>query len=117
MIMAMEYKLSHTAGEIDKMLGKISNIEPADDDIPKVYITGTLPTSKNDGDVQVTIRYKSKTMDFTHPATLKVQGGSSVNYNKKNFTVKLYEDTSYENKAKVAFKRWPEMNKFVLKAH
>lgn len=94
-----------------------ASVEPADEDIPKVYITGDLPTSKSEGNVQVTVRYISKTMDFTHPATLKVQGSSSANYNKKNFTLNLYEDESYENKVKVAFKSWPAMSKFVLKAH
>lgn len=95
----------------------ISLVEPAEDDIPKVYWTGNLPTSKNEVDIQGTIRYKSKTADFQYPATLKVQGSSSVNYAKKNFTLKPYKDSTFESKKKLAFKNWPEMNKFVLKAH
>ena len=95
----------------------VSTIEPADDDIPKVYFTGTLPTSKDDGDVQVKVHYISKTEDFTYPATLKVQGSSSANYAKKNFTLKLYEDETYEKKVKREFKGWGKLNKFVLKAH
>ena len=92
-------------------------VEPADDDIPKVYFTGTLPTSKDEEDVRLTMHYISKTADFIYPVTLKVQGSSSVNYPKKNFTLKPYKDSTYEKKQKLVFKNWPEMNKFVLKAH
>lgn len=97
--------------------GQNPTVEPMEDDIPKVYITGTLPVSKTQGDMPVTIRYISKTKDFSYPATLKVQGGSSVSYPKKNFTVKFYEDEAHENKKKMVFKGWPKMNKFVLKSH
>lgn len=108
--------------EVERLSEAIANlggslVEPADDDIPKVYFTGTLPTSKADDDVRVKIHYISKTADFTYPATLKVQGSTSANYPKKNFTLKLYEDETYESKVKLAFKNWGKMNKFVLKAH
>lgn len=93
------------------------SVEPADDDIPKVYFTGTLPTNKGEGELRLTMRYVSKSADFTYPVTLKVQGSSSVSYPKKNFTLKPYKDSTYESKKKLAFKNWPEMNKFVLKAH
>ena len=93
------------------------SVEPEGDDIPKVYFTGTLPSSKAEDDVKLTMHYISKTADFIYPVTLKVQGSSSANYAKKNFTLKLYKDATYESKKKLAFKNWPEMNKFVLKAH
>lgn len=95
----------------------VNLIEPADDDIPNVYFTGTLPTSKSEGDLQLFMRYVSKTARHEYPVTLKVQGGSSADYPKKNYTLKPYKDSTYESKKKLAFKNWPEMNKFVLKAH
>lgn len=95
----------------------VATVEPADDDIPKVYFTGILPTSKDEGDLRLFMRYISKTANFAYPVTLKVQGGSSVDYPKKNYTLKPYKDDSYEKKQKLTFKSWPEMNKFVLKAH
>lgn len=101
-----------SGGNVDQ-----TRIEPADNDIPKVYFTGTLPTSKAQDDVKLTMHYISKTADFIYPVTLKVQGGSSANYAKKNFTLKPYKDSTYEKKQKLAFKNWPELNKFVLKAH
>ena len=95
----------------------IVTAEPADGDIPKVYFTGTTPTSKGQGDVQLFMRYVSKTARIEKPVTLKVQGDSSANYPKKNFTMKTYADSAYVVKEKLTFKGWPAMNKFVLKAH
>ena len=98
--------------------GNIGNkVEPLDDDLPNVYITGTLPTAKTQGDLPITIHYISKTLDFKNYATLKVQGASSVNYPKKNFTLKLYKDEQHVSKDKKEFKQWGKLNKFVLKAH
>lgn len=94
-----------------------NNVEPLDDDLPNVYITGTLPTTKGDGDLPITIHYISKTLNFKNYATLKVQGASSVGYPKKNFTLKLYKDEQHLSKDKKQFKQWGKMNKFVLKAH
>ena len=108
-------QLNNIANQIAQ--GITSNIEPLNDDIPNVYFTGTLPTSKEQGDLPVIIHYISKTKDFKYYATLKVQGSSSVNYPKKNFTLKLYEDEELQNKVKYSFRNWGELNKFVLKAH
>lgn len=94
-----------------------NNIEPLDTDLPNVYITGTLPTSKSQGDLPITIHYISKTLDFKNYGTLKVQGASSAGYPKKNFTLKLYKDEQHVSKDKKQFKQWGELNKFVLKAH
>lgn len=105
------------------IVGKIENgnignkVEPQDDDLPNVYITGTLPTTKDDGDLPITIHYISKTLNFKNYGTLKVQGASSAGYPKKNFTLKLYKDEQHINKDKKEFKQWGKLNKFVLKAH
>lgn len=109
-------RLSALSEEIASITG-VHLVEPAEDDIPKVYFTGTLPTSKSEGDLQLIMRYISKTADFVYPVTLKVQGASSTKYAKKNFTLKLYEDDTYVNKVKLAFRNWGKLNKFVLKAH
>ena len=97
--------------------GGIVTVEPADDDIPKLYFTGTTPTSKSEGNVQLFLRYVSRTARIEKPVTLKVQGDSSASYPKKNFTMTFYTDSTYAEKEKLTFKGWPAMNKFVLKAH
>lgn len=93
-------------------------IEPTRNDIPIVFITGTLPTSKGDGEINVVIKYKSATTEFTSYGTAKVQGDSSTIYPKKNFTLKLFENAERTKKQKRMFREWDKpRNKFVLKAN
>lgn len=96
----------------------ISSTEPREDDLPTVTITGELPSSKADGEVAVSLRYKSLTNTFESYATAKVQGDSSTTYPKKNFTIKLFSDSARTKKEKHQFRNWDkERNKFVLKAN
>lgn len=91
--------------------------EPDVGDVPRIYITGALPATKNDGESPVMLTYKSKTLEFTSYATLKVQGDSSTRYAKKNFTIKLFKDAEHTSKDKRVFKSWSKRNKFVIKAN
>ena len=103
-------------GELFETLG-VSSIEPMASDIPELYITGTIPASKNDGKVPVAISYRSRTLSFDEYATLKVQGDTSVNFPKKNFTVNFFSNAACTTKSKHNFKNWGRQNKFVLKAN
>lgn len=49
-------------------------------------------------------------------ATLKHQGHSSLVYDKKNFTLKLYKDKDHQKKNKLKLSHWNEENKYILKA-
>ena len=89
--------------------------EPLEDDMPKVFIDGSIPSSKND--VLARLTYISKTLTFSSFITIKCQGTSSLSYPKKNFTIKLYEDEDRTIKLKKSFKGWGEQNKFCLKAN
>lgn len=86
------------------------------EDIPKVFITGVKPATKDD--VLAEMLYISKTDNFHAYLKIKCQGTSSMAYAKKNFTVKLYSDEARETKLKKDFKDWNHPgNKFVLKAN
>lgn len=89
-------------------------IEPAHDDIPMVFITGEIPTSKKY--VQGEIEYKSKTNSFHAYTYIKLQGNSSLLYPKKNFTINLYANKDRNIKLNKEFKNWGAHNNFVLKA-
>lgn len=95
----------------------VTAIEPMYGDIPQLYVTGEIPTSKADGNKKVGITYISRTDRFTEYATLKVQGDSSTGYPKKNFTIKFYSDAQCTIKSKHNFKNWGNENKYVLKAN
>lgn len=91
-------------------------IEPANDDIPKVFINGVIPTTKDD--VLAEMQYISKTGSFNAYLKIKCQGTSSMAYAKKNFTIKLYSDEARETKLKKTFRDWGvPSSKFVLKAN
>lgn len=115
MIMATEFKLSYTASDINSRLGKIDNLEPATNDIPKVFFGKELPQTKTDA--IMSFRYVSKTKDIKGYCKTKAQGTSSMNYPKKNQTVKLYKDVECTEKLKVDFKGWGKQNKFCFKAN
>ena len=89
--------------------------EPRDSDIPKVFINGIIPTTKDD--VLAELTYISKTLSFHSYITIKCQGTSSMKYPKKNFTIKLFEDEARSQKKKIGFKDWGKQNKFCLKAN
>lgn len=100
-------------GDLFEELGALAS----EGDLPMVFISGTLPTSKADGELSVEIEYRSKTKDFNTYGTLKVQGDSSTSYPKKNFTVKLFSDSRHTIKNKMTFRDWDKRNKFVMKAN
>ena len=93
----------------------LSYTEPKDGDIPKVFINGAIPTTKDDVNAELT--YISKTSTFHAYITIKCQGTSSMKYPKKNFTIKLFEDAERSRKKKIGFKNWGKQNKFCLKAN
>lgn len=92
-----------------------NDIEPAEEDIPKVFFGAALPQTKDD--TVMTIRYISKTEDISGYCKTKAQGNSSMDYPKKNQTVKLYKDADCAEKLEVNFKGWGKQNKFCFKAN
>lgn len=96
--------------------GNISSIEPAANDMPKVFFYGNaLPTTKDN--VNLTMDYVSNTDKFTSYVKLKCQGTSSMSYAKKNFTVTMYSDEARGTALKKDFKGWGSQSKFCLKAN
>ena len=103
---------TYVQSEVDT---RLKTLEPQESDIPKVFINGAIPTTKDDVNAELT--YISKTLTFRSYITIKCQGTSSMKYPKKNFTIKLFEDEARSQKKKVGFKNWGEQNKFCLKAN
>ena len=89
-------------------------IEPADDDIPTIFISGTIPDSKSY--VAGELEYVSKSSRFHAYTYIKLQGNSTLYLPKKNYTVNLYSDENRSVKLNKEFKNWGFHNNFVLKA-
>lgn len=90
------------------------NIEPANDDIPIIFIRGAIPDSKNY--VAGELEYVSKTAKFHAYTYIKLQGTSTFQLPKKNYTINLYSDENRSVKLNKEFKSWGFHNNFVLKA-
>jgi hypothetical protein len=94
----------------------VDNVEPAENDMPRLFLyDGVLPTTKDS--VVMSFEYISKNKRFQGYVDIKCQGTSSMDYAKKNFTIKLFFDEALENKIKINFMNWGEQNKFCLKAN
>lgn len=100
--------------ELENRIIELENII-AGTDVPKVYINGVIPTTKDD--VLAELTYVSSTETFHSYITIKCQGTSSMSYPKKNFTIKLFEDADRSIKLKKDFRGWGAQNKFCLKAN
>ena len=89
------------------------------EDLPKVYFEGNMSkmTKKSD-EREIKIKYVSEELNFEAYAKIKPQGTSSLAYEKKNYTIKLYKDKEYENKLKIdTGLGWGKQYKFCLKAN
>jgi hypothetical protein len=89
-------------------------LEPLDDDIPVVFITGNVPERKEY--VTGEIEYVSKTKTFHAYTCIKLQGHGSLQYPKKNFTFVMFSDEERSIPFNTEFKQWGKHNNYVLKA-
>lgn len=88
-------------------------------EIPKVYFEGDISnmTDKKD-EREILLKFTSDNLSFEKFSKIKVQGSSSLVYDKKNYTINFYENDSFEKKSKVDMKKgWGEQSKYNLKAN
>lgn len=86
-------------------------------DLPKLYLNGDVNKlkSKNE-EIVIEVKYVDEDINFEGFAKIKWQGSSSINYEKKNYTIKFYKDSELKDKLKVDF-GWGKENKYCLKAN
>ncbi len=85
--------------------------------LPKMYFVGNIAEMNTKTDERkIQISYTSKDISFEGFAKIKVQGSSSLSYEKKNYTINLYEDENLEEKMKIDV-GWGKQNKYCLKAN
>lgn len=92
--------------------------------IPRIDFTSDIwDTMKKDNPIIVQSKVSFDNLICNGYAELKWQGSSSLNYSKKNYTVKFYEDDAKSTKQKINVqlntdsRKWGNENKFVLKAN
>lgn len=85
--------------------------------IPKLYIDGVISDMKEKSDIRdVSFTYDDGSRIIHGYAEMKPQGTSSLVYDKKNFTIKFYEDAEHSDKMNIDV-GWGEQNKYCLKAN
>lgn len=86
-------------------------------DIPKVYFYGDISGMNKKDDVRdISIKFDDGVNMHETYAAIKVQGTSSLAYEKKNYTINLYKDEEHEDKNKLDF-GWGPQSKYCLKAN
>ena len=89
---------------------------------PKLYFTGDMSkitdpkqTSKKI-ECDIDFEYRSRGQIVNGAAKIKIQGSSSTQYAKKNYTINFYEDSTYGSKKKINV-GWGAQSKYCLKAN
>lgn len=84
---------------------------------PKLYFTGDMTEMTSKKDIRnITFEYKSHDQQLSGAAKIKVQGTSSLQYDKKNYTINFYEDENYLNELGVNV-GWGAQDEYCLKAN
>ncbi len=84
---------------------------------PKLYFTGDMAEMTKKKDVRnITFEYRSDEKTVSGAAKIKVQGTSSLKYDKKNYTINFYKDSEYSEKLSIDV-GWGAQNKYCLKAN
>lgn len=83
--------------------------------IPKIYIDGVIPTTKDN--VNCDLHYVGLDQEFTSYIQIKCQGTSSMSYPKKNFTINLYQNSDRTIPQNITFFKNYSVNKYCLKAN
>ena len=93
-----EYKLEHT-------------------DIPKLYFTGDISEMLDKSDErQIAFKYVNDDQTVEGFAEIKIQGTSSIQYEKKNYTLKFFRDEALSDKLEIDV-GWGPQSKYCMKAN
>jgi hypothetical protein len=87
--------------------------------IPKVYIDGYIDEMNTKEDTRtVKIKYDSSNVKFESYAKMKIQGNTSLYWEKKSYNISLYEDDLYSEKKNIDIgKKWGKQSQYCLKAN
>ena len=86
-------------------------------DIARLCLYGDLTGIGKKAEVPVTVTFEGAGKELDCYALLKYQGHTSLIYDKKNYTLKLFKDAAFEQKNKIVFFDWNKEHKYILKAN
>lgn len=113
---------SYTAGECTRVNNGELCRDFSESYCPKLYLSGDMSkitdpkqTNKNI-ECDISFEYRSREQIVDGAAKIKIQGTSSTQYAKKNYTINLYQDSNYSSKKKLDV-GWGGQSKYCLKAN
>lgn len=99
------------------LLGTLFLVAWNNTSIPKLDLIEEISGMEDKSDERkIAFSYRDGDEQITGYAKIKVQGSSSLAYEKKNYTIKLYSDKDCDEKMPVDL-GWCEQNKYCLKAN
>lgn len=85
--------------------------------LPQIYLDGEMLGVSKTTQEMFRVEYADGKDSFNAYAAVKYQGHTAMGYEKKNFTIKFYEDELANDKYAVSFNGWNETHKYCLKAN
>ncbi len=85
--------------------------------LPILRIYGGLDGIGKYTAVPVTTSFEGAGISFSNWASLKYQGHTSLSFEKRNFTIKFYQDEAHGAADKYQFYNWNRESKYILKAN
>lgn len=89
----------------------------ADASLPEVRLLAPLDGIGKKERVTVPVRFVSPEQSFECLASMSIQGHSTLGLEKKNYTMRLYDDEELTKKHSLAFGQWQQEHKYILKAY
>ena len=86
-------------------------------DIPRIDLTGSTDGISKDTRIPLRFEYTAPDLSFSCYASTSWQGHDSLAYEKKNYTIRLYDDAEFTEKHRLTFDGWLPEHKYVLKAN
>ncbi len=85
--------------------------------IPKIFITGDISDMNNKNDKRkVFLKYENDGKIIERYVKMKLQGSTSLRFEKKNYTINLFKDDKYNDRYGADF-GWGEHDEYALKAN
>ncbi len=85
--------------------------------IPRIDLTGSMEGISKSNRITLRFDFASPTDNFSCFSYTTWQGHNSLEYPKKNYTIRLYDNEAISEKHKLKFKGWQREHKYVLKAN
>jgi len=85
--------------------------------IARLCLYGDLTGIGKKSEVPVTVSFDGEGQSVDCYGLLKYQGHTSMVYDKKNYTLKLFKDAEHTDKNKLKFFDWKKEHKYILKAN